>query len=398
MAWWSGTRCTVIATSSRVSTKSCPMRRFALRSTLTASCSCSFPEFVASRTVASRTKDKYTQKRCPPSAVQGEAMFTPHSLTIALFMMITSAICWGSWANTYKGVKNYRFELFYWDYAIGIFVVSLILALTMGSTGNDASSFLNNVRSADTKNIVLTMVAGLIFNLANLLLVAAIDMAGLAVAFPVAIGIALVVGVILSYVQELKGNATLLAAGVVCALIAVVLDGKAYGSLAIAGRSVSKKSIIVCVVSGVLMGLWAPFVTRAMTNGNTLGPYSVAVFLTLGALLSCLIWNIYFMKHPLVGQPVSFAGYFKGPISGHALGLLGGFIWGIGMVFNLVAASFTGVAISYAIGQSAPMVAALWGVLAWKEFEGAPGRAKMYLGLMFVFYCLGILLVARANG
>ena len=313
-------------------------------------------------------------------------MFTPHSLGIALFMMITSAVCWGSWANTYKGVKNYRFELFYWDYAIGIFLVSLILALTMGSTGNDASSFLNNVRSADTNNIVSVMVGGAIFNLANLLLVAAIDMAGLAVAFPVSIGIALVVGVISSYAIQMRGNAALLAAGVVCALIAVVMDGKAYGSLAIAGRSVSKKSIIVCVVSGVLMGLWAPFVARAMTNGNTLGPYSIAVFLTLGALLSCLVWNVYFMKHPLVGEPVSFAGYFRGPMSGHVLGLLGGFVWGIGMVFNLVAASFTGVAISYAIGQSAPMVAALWGVLAWKEFDGAPGKAKMYLGLMFVFY------------
>jgi glucose uptake protein len=325
-------------------------------------------------------------------------MFTPHSLNLALFMMITSAICWGSWANTYKGVKKYRFELFYWDYAVGIFLISLILALTMGSTGSDASSFLNNVRSADSNNIVSTMVGGAIFNLANLLLVAAIDMAGLAVAFPVAIGIALVVGVVSSYALQPKGNAALLAAGVLCALIAVVMDGKAYGSLAIAGRSVSKKSIVVCVVSGVLMGLWAPFVARAMTNGNTLGPYSIAVFLTLGALLSCLIWNIYFMKHPLVGEPVSFSGYFSGPISGHALGLLGGFIWGIGMVFNLVATSFTGVAISYAIGQSAPMVAALWGVLAWKEFAGAPGKARMYLALMFVFYCLGILLVARANG
>jgi glucose uptake protein len=325
-------------------------------------------------------------------------MFTPHSQGIALLMMITSAICWGSWANTYKGVKNYRFELFYWDYAVGIFLVSLILALTMGSNGNDASSFLNNVHSADTSNIVSTMVGGAIFNLANLLLVAAIDMAGLAIAFPVSIGIALVVGVISSYALQPKGNAVLLAGGVLCALVAVVLDGKAYGSLAIAGRVVSRKSIVICVVSGVLMGLWAPFVAHAMTNGNTLGPYSISVFLTLGALLSCAIWNIYFMKHPLVGEPVSFAGFFSGPVSGHALGLLGGFIWGIGMVFNLVAASFTGVAISYAIGQSAPMVAALWGVLAWKEFEGAPDKAKMYLGLMFVFYCVGILLVARANG
>jgi glucose uptake protein len=325
-------------------------------------------------------------------------MFTPHSLNVALLMMITSAICWGSWANTYKGVKNYRFELFYWDYAIGILLISLIFAFTLGSTGNDADSFLNNVHSADTNNIVSTMVGGAIFNLANLLLVAAIDMAGLAIAFPVSIGIALVVGVISSYAIQPKGNAALLAAGVVCAFIAVVLDGKAYGSLVLAGRSVSKKSIVTCVVSGVLMGLWAPFVARAMTNGNTLGPYSIAVFLTLGALLSCLIWNVYFMKRPLAGEPVSFAGYFSGPISGHALGLLGGFIWGTGMVFNLVAAKFTSVAIAYSIGQSAPMVAALWGVLVWKEFDYAPGKAKLYLALMFIFYSLGILLVARANG
>jgi glucose uptake protein len=325
-------------------------------------------------------------------------MFTPHSLGIALVMMITSAICWGSWANTYKGVKNYRFELFYWDYAVGIFLISLILALTMGSTSNDANSFLNNVRSADSSNIVSAMVGGAIFNLANLLLVAAIDMAGLAIAFPVAIGIALVVGVVLSYIQQPKGNGVLLAAGVVCAITAVIMDGKAYGSLASAGRPTSKKSIIVCIVSGFLMGLWAPFVTYSTTRGNTLGPYSVAVFLTLGALLSCAIWNVYFMKRPLVGQPVNFSGFFSAPASGHMLGVFGGVIWGTGMVFHLAAAHFTGEAISYAIGQSAPMVAALWGVLAWKEFEGAGSRARLYLGLMFVFYCLAILLVAKANG
>jgi glucose uptake protein len=325
-------------------------------------------------------------------------MFTPGTLAIALAMMITSAICWGSWANTYKGVKNYRFELFYWDYAFGIFLISLILAFTMGSTAHDSNSFLNNVHAADTANIVHVLIGGAIFNLANLLLVAAIDMVGLAVAFPVSIGIALVVGTVLSYVLQPKGHAGLLAIGVVCALIAVILDGKAYGSLGSAGRTVSRKSIITCIVSGVLMGLWAPFVTHAMTRGNTLGPYSVGVFLTLGALLSCPLWNIYFMKHPLVGEPVSFSGFFRGPVSGHILGLLGGAIWGIGTVFNLVAASFTGVAISYAIGQSAPMVAALWGVLVWKEFAGSPSRAKGYVAAMFVFYGLAILLVARANG
>jgi glucose uptake protein len=325
-------------------------------------------------------------------------MFTPHSLSVALIMMITSAICWGSWANTFKGVKNYRFELFYWDYAIGIFLISLILGHTMGMTNSGADNLVHNIHSTGVSNVVYALIGGALFNLANLLLVAAIDMAGLAVAFPVSIGIALVVGVVLSYALQPKGNAELLALGVICALIAVILDGKAYGSLASSGRTISRKGLITCVVSGILMGLWAPFMTHAMTRGTPLGPYSAAIFLTMGALLSCFIWNIYFMRHPLVGDPVSFGGFFHAAASGHVLGLLGGFIWGIGTVFNLVAASFTGVAISYAIGQSAPMVAALWGILVWKEFEGSGSRAKLYLALMFVFYGLAILLVAKANG
>ncbi|HEX2776292.1 MAG TPA: hypothetical protein VHN10_06600 [Candidatus Acidoferrales bacterium] len=323
-------------------------------------------------------------------------MFTPHDANLALIMMITSAICWGSWANTFKGVKNYRFELFYWDYAVGIFLTSLIFAFTMGSSGNDSSSFLNNVHAADASNIGWASLAGVIFNLANLLLVAGIDMAGLATAFPVAIGIALVVGVALSYIQQQKGDVRMLAAGVLCAVIAVILDGKAYGEVS-KGKEVSRKSIVTCVVSGVLMGLWAPFSTRALTHGNTLGPYSIAVFLTGGALLSCFVWNVYFMKKPLVGAPVSFGGFFRGLASGHLLGLIGGAIWTTGTVFNLVAANFTGVAISYAIGQSAPMVAALWGIFVWKEFAGANKQAKAFLALMFIFYILAILLIARAN-
>jgi glucose uptake protein len=189
-----------------------------------------------------------------------------------------------------------------------------------------------------------------------------------------------------------------LAFGVACALIAVIFDGKAYGSQGRAGAAVSKKSIVVCIVSGVLMGLWNPFVAYGATRGNPLTPYTSVACLTFGALLSCFVWNLYFMKHPLVGEPVNFGRFFSGPLSGHLLGFVGGCIWGIGTVFNVVAGKATSFAISYAIGQSAPMVAALWGVFAWKEFAGAPGKAKLYLFLMFVFYCVGILLVAKANG
>jgi glucose uptake protein len=323
-------------------------------------------------------------------------MFTPQSFSAALGMMIATAICWGSWANTFKGVKNYRFELFYWDYALGIFLGTLMYAHTLGSMGHRGAGFIENIHSADASNMGWALLAGVIFNLANLLLVAAIDMSGLSIAFPVSIGIALVVGTLLSYALEPKGNLILLAAGLFCALAAVILDGKAYGALG-TGKEITNKGIVTCIVSGVLMGLWAPFSTRALTNGHALGPYSVCVFLTLGALLSCFVWNVFFMRHPLVGEPVDFGDFFRGPAKGHAFGLLGGGIWATGTVFSLVAASLTGVAISYAIGQSAPMVAALWGVFAWKEFAGANWQAKAYLALMFAFYGLAILLLARAN-
>jgi glucose uptake protein len=323
-------------------------------------------------------------------------LFTPHTFAMALLMMVTSTICWGSWANTYKGTRNFRFELFYWDYAIGIVVISLALAFTLGSAGHDSTSFLANVRSADRSNIGCALVGGAIFNVANLLLVAGIEIAGLAVAFPVSIGIALVVGVIMSFALEPKGNAALLVVGVACALVAVVFDGMAYGSLPGKRGGVSRKGLTICGVSGLLMGSFAPFVTRALTVGKQLGPYSIAVFFTLGALLSCFVVNVYFMRRPLTGEPVAFRNYFAARTGDHLLGLIGGFVWGLGTVFNFVAASFTGVAISYAIGQASPMVAALWGVFVWKEFADSQNRAKGYLALMFLFYMLALFLVSRA--
>jgi glucose uptake protein len=325
-------------------------------------------------------------------------VFLPHSYALALAMMIASTVCWGSWANTYKLTRGYRFELFYWDYAIGIVVASLTWGLTLGSFGSDGERLLANLAVADRGNLAAALAGGFIFNIANLLLVAGIDMAGLAIAFPVSIGIALVVGVVLSYSIEPRGDPVVLASGVALALLAVMFDGKAYGALAqsLNRAAVSRKSIGVCIVSGLLMGSFAPFVTRALTSGHTLGPYSIAVCFTLGALLCCFIVNVYFMKKPLVGEPVDASGFASAGVANHVLGVTGGLVWGTGTVLNFVAASFVGVAISYAIGQAAPMVAALWGVIAWREFSGAPRRARLYLALMFCCYAAALAVVAGA--
>ncbi len=323
-------------------------------------------------------------------------MFVPATFLAALIMTILSTICWGSFANTYKLTKNYRFEIYYWDYAAGIFLISLVLAFTMGSTPNGALSFLANLRQAAPSNLADALIGGFLFNIANVLLLAGIEIAGLSIAFPISIGIALVEGVILSYAIQPKGSTLLLALGVTMAVLAVILIGKAYGELQGQNRTVSRKGVVICIISGLLMGTFAPFVTRAMTASRPLTPYSVAVFFTLGALICCFFFNVFLMRKPLVGEPLGASAYFRARGSYHFLGLLGGMIWGVGTVFNFVAASLVGVPISYAIGQASPMVAALWGVFVWHEFRGASARAKMYLLAMFASYLLALVLIALA--
>jgi glucose uptake protein len=324
-------------------------------------------------------------------------MFVPHTFAVALFMTVLSTLCWGSFANTYKLTRNYRFELYYWDYAFGIFLISVILAFTLGSIYGGESAFLANFRSASPANLFYAMLAGFLFNIANFLLIAGIEMVGLAIAFPTSIGIALVEGVVLSYAIQPKGDVRLLGLGVAAAVLAVILVGKAYGARSGANPAASsRKGVVVCVVSGLLMGTFAPFVTRAMTAAHPLTPYTVAVFFTLGALVCCVPFNTILMKWPLVGEPIGFGEYFRASASYHFLGLLGGAIWGLGTVCNFVAASLVGVAVSYAIGQASPMVATLWGVFAWHEFRNAGGHSKSYLAGMVVFYLLALVLISMA--
>ena len=320
-------------------------------------------------------------------------MYSPATFATALVMTVFSAVFWGSWANTYKGTKQYAFELFYLDYIVGVVLMCALFAFTLGSHGS-GESFLTNVQAADRGNVVYAMIGGFVFNIANLLLVAGIAIAGLAIAFPIAIGIAVIEGVVLSYALQPKGNPAYLAGGVVLATAAIVFDAMAYKRLG--GNRVTKKGIVVNVVSGLLMGGFAPFVTRSMTAGHPLTPYSVAVFFSIGALLCCFVANPYLMKHPLLGEPVTFDGFWKASAKDHFLGLFGGCVWGLGGCFNFIAAGFVGVAISYAIGQSAPMIAALWGVLVWKEFSGADGKAWGYLVLMFLAYLGAIATIAMA--
>jgi glucose uptake protein len=326
-------------------------------------------------------------------------MYQPEAYAAALLFMIGSMLCWGSWANTMKLTPGWPFQLFYWDYIVGIIAGSLVWGLTLGSLGGGPLSFLNNMHSADTSHIVFAMLGGVVFNIANLLLVAAIEIAGLAVAFPIGIGLALVVGVLLNYFVSPMGNPLLLFGGVLLVVLAIIVDALAYRRRETLRQTLSARGIQVSLACGVLMGVFYPLVAKAIRGEHSLGPYSVAFFFAIGTAVCALPVNYFLMRHPLTGSaPVSMRDYAKGRGPWHVWGVIGGFIWCTGAVLNFVAshAQIIGPAISYTIGQGATMVSAVWGVFVWKEFAGAPHDARKLIPLMFAFFLVGLGAVALA--
>src|SRR6266702_152847 len=331
-------------------------------------------------------------------------MFVLQSYTWAVVFCVITMFCWGSWANTQKlARKGWRFELFYWDYVIGVLLLSLILGLTLGTHGTAGRPFLEDLGQASHSSIHSALLGGAIFNLANILLVAAIDIAGMSVAFPVGIGLALLIGVIVNYVADPVGNLALLSTGVILVTLAIVLDAIAYRRLAGAAASVSTKGLILSVACGIFMGMFYRFVAAAMyadpahAEPGKMGPYAAVFVFAVGIFLSNFIWNTLVMKKPFVGTPVSFADYFRGGFSTHLTGILGGVIWGVGMSLSLIASAPAGYAISYGLGQGATMVAAFWGVFIWKEFRAAPSGTSKLLAAMFACFLTGLSLIVLAR-
>ncbi|HEX5168880.1 MAG TPA: GRP family sugar transporter [Cyclobacteriaceae bacterium] len=330
-----------------------------------------------------------------------------HYPTAVIFCVITM-LCWGSWANTQKlAAKQWRFELFYWDYVIGILITAFLFAISLGSIGTEGRSFIDDVSQADGKFIGSALIGGIIFNAANILLVAAISISGMAVAFPVGIGIALILGVVVNYIANPLGDSSLIFSGVSLIVVAILMNAYAYrrsaNSNADASENVSVKGLMLSIVAGILMGFFYKYVATSMfpdfqfPEPGKLSPYTAVLFFSLGILLSNVIFNTVLMKRPFTGSPVTYRQYFEGGMRNHVMGILGGAIWCVGMSFSILASDKAGPAISYGLGQGATVVAAIWGIFIWKEFQAAPKGTSVLLAGMLLCYVIGLalLIVAR---
>ncbi|MCW5977647.1 MAG: hypothetical protein KIT09_06200 [Bryobacteraceae bacterium] len=342
-------------------------------------------------------------------------MILPSTYTAALLLTFLTMLCWGSWANTTKMTGRWRFELFYFDYAFGVLLTATILALTFGEMGSELT-FRDNLLIVRKQALFFGFLAGVVFNLANMLLVAAISLAGMAVAFPVGIGLALVIGVVWSYILNPQGNPAFLFSGALLLVAGIILVSRAYKSLT-AARDAARakewkhkrqppprtgaKALGISLACGALMGSFYPLVEISKQGDLGLRAYSVGFIFAVGVFVSTPFFNIVFMNVPVQGQPVKFVEYFRGTAKQHLLGVLGGVIWTVGAVANFAAASAppevqVGPAISYAIGQGAVLVSTLWGLLYWREFKGAPTLAKVLVALMIALFVAGLGLIAIA--
>lgn len=332
-------------------------------------------------------------------------MFVVQDYSLAIIFCVITMLCWGSWGNTQKlAGKTWRYELFYWDYVIGVLVLSLIFAFTLGSMGSNGRGFINDLAQADWKNIGSAFLGGIIFNAANILLSTAIAIAGMSVAFPVGIGLALILGVIINYLGSQKGDPVFLFLGVGLIAIAIVINAVAYRKASSGNQKVTTKGILVSILAGVLMSFFYRFVAASMDLDNfvtpaagMMTPYTAVFIFSLGIFISNFLFNTLLMKKPISGEPTDYKAYFKGKFSIHMVGVLGGIIWGIGNSLNLIAAGKAGAAISYGLGQGATLVAALWGVFIWKEFKESPKGTNGMLALMFVLFVLGIISIIHAG-
>jgi glucose uptake protein len=333
-------------------------------------------------------------------------MFIVDSYFLAVVFCFVTMLCWGSWGNTQKlAAKTWRYELFYWDYVIGILVFSILMGFTMGSFGDSGRSFIPDLQQADSSSIVSAIIGGIVFNAANILLSASVSLAGLAVAFPLGVGIALVLGVFVNYFNAPKGDPVLLFIGVALIMLAVIFNGIAAGKMKKGENANGKKGIILAVIAGVLMAFFYRFVAAAMDLNNfeapavgLLTPYSAFFIFAVGIFISNFLFNTIIMKKPFQGSPVSYSEYFKGNLKTHMVGVLGGVIWAIGTSLSYIAAGKAGAAISYALGQGAPMIAAVWGVFIWKEFKGSSKQTNWLLTLMFLMFITGLATIIISGG
>lgn len=337
-------------------------------------------------------------------------MILPGSYTAALILLIAGMFGWGLWANLFKAAGGkWRFELFCFDFAIGVVLAAVVLGLTAGSLGFDGFGFRDDLQLAGKRQDLWGFAAGTIFNLGNMLLLGAVSVTGMAMAFPVGMGCALIVAALWNFAMNPGVSIGFVIGGAVVLAGAIAFSVLAWKTMAATklkaqveanpGRvrkpKSSLKPVMLSLVGGVMLGSFVPLIQMGSAGENGLGPYAMGFIFSLGVVFSTFVFNLFFMNLPVQGKPIEIAEYFRAKLQRHGLGVIGGIVWYIGLIATLIkvrleGSARVGEALGYSLAQGSIVIAALCGLLLWKEYQGADSAARLRLGLMFILLVVGI--------
>lgn len=336
-------------------------------------------------------------------------MILPGSQLYNLILLAFGMLCWAFWASTFKMTSRWRFELYCIDFAVGILLAALLIGFSFGSLGWDGFAVMDDLRVAGKREEAFALVAGMVFNLGNMLILGALSIAGVTATYVIGVGLMLTAGLAITYFTSPSGNGTLLLLGVVLVVLgAIVLAVSARlhslarlvvlmreGKTKSTKKVVSVKGLILAAIGGLVAAGSFPLIDMARHGENGLGPYSLGMFFAVGVLIATFMFDLFFMNLPVQGNPIEVSAYFQGKAKSHWLGILGGVLWYAGFVATLVVARAEGRNIlkpveMRAITLAAPVAGAMIGLIRWKEFDGAEGKIRVFVAVALILFVLGM--------
>jgi glucose uptake protein len=347
-------------------------------------------------------------------------MVLPSTAFAVWILAIVSLLCLGSWANTLKLAGKWRFEYFYYDFLFGIVICAGVAALVLGSGRPQELTLQDNLLLVGYRKMAFALASGVVVNLGMLLLLAAVSVAGMSIAFLLTLGVALVIGVAWDFVNIQQANIPLTFIALALLLGAVAVAALTYVRLLRVRREAAQKAltpdprikskraksagaalaITLSVVGGIALGMF-PKILGGATGEGGLAPYPALVLISVAAFLSSPFFVLFFTTFPVSGTSAMPSGYLAGSAKQHLLGLAGGIIWGAGILTSLIVAAAPSTAqpsalIQYVLSNAAPLVAVAWGVLVWRELRGSDHRVQLLAAGMVVLFLAGLGMVAFA--
>ncbi len=343
-------------------------------------------------------------------------MTLPQTYLTVLMVMIAGTLLLGLWASVYRLGGNWRFEIFYLDFALGAFLAAVICAFTLGDLGFDGFSILDDLSHARKRQLFCGVLLGVVFNLGNLFMVSAMSVGGMSLAFPVTLGLTILTGMVVAPMFRQTASPLWLALGCAAIALAIMCSVLAYQRVArsryvpqpdkrkYARRPSFLKGPVLAVAGGLILTGMYPLRDVALEGETGLGPYGLVLLMAVGMLVSCFVFVLFFMNLPVEGEPLEVGDILKVRPKQHLLGLLAGIVWTGGalgtampqMVANIPPPAQLSPALIFALTQASGLIAAVLGVTLWQELRGGDRGAKSVSAAMLLLYASGIAMVAIA--